>query len=78
MISAYKSGIIHIGDLPLGGHYPIRVQSMTNTNTNDIEATVAQTIRLAEAGCEMVRITAQGITEAQTWRSSVKTCMPGV
>ena len=65
MISAYKSGIIHIGDLPLGGHYPIRVQSMTNTNTNDIEATVAQTIRLAEAGCEMVRITAQGITEAQ-------------
>ena len=65
MISAYKSGIIQIGDLPLGGHYPIRVQSMTNTNTNDIEATVAQTIRLAEAGCEMVRITAQGITEAR-------------
>lgn len=65
MISAYKSGIIQIGNLPLGGHYPIRVQSMTNTNTNDIEATVAQTIRLAEAGCEMVRITAQGITEAQ-------------
>jgi len=37
---------------------------MTNTNTNDIEATVAQSIRLANAGCEMVRITAQGITEA--------------
>lgn len=37
---------------------------MTNTDTNDIEATVAQCIRLAEAGCEMVRITAQGVTEA--------------
>jgi len=53
-----------IGDLPLGGNYPIRVQSMTNTNTNDIGASIAQCTRLAEAGCEMVRLTAQGITEA--------------
>jgi (E)-4-hydroxy-3-methylbut-2-enyl-diphosphate synthase len=64
MASKYISGIINIGDLPLGGHYPIRVQSMTNTNTNDITATIAQSIRLVNAGCEMVRITAQGITEA--------------
>jgi (E)-4-hydroxy-3-methylbut-2-enyl-diphosphate synthase len=64
MISLYTSGIVTIGDLPVGGHHPIRVQSMTNTDTNDIEATVAQSIRLVNAGCEMVRITAQGITEA--------------
>jgi (E)-4-hydroxy-3-methylbut-2-enyl-diphosphate synthase len=64
MASKYTSGIINIGDLPLGGHHPIRVQSMTNTNTNDIAATIAQSIRLVNAGCEMVRITAQGITEA--------------
>jgi len=65
MASTFTSGIISIGDLPLGGHHPVRVQSMTNTNTNDISATVAQTTRLAHAGCEMVRITAQGITEAR-------------
>ena len=64
MISHYTSGIVNIGNLPVGGHYPIRVQSMTNTNTNDIKATIAQCIRLVNAGCEMVRITAQGITEA--------------
>jgi (E)-4-hydroxy-3-methylbut-2-enyl-diphosphate synthase len=64
MISHFTSGIVNIGDLPLGGNYPIRIQSMTNTNTNDTEATIAQSIRLVNIGCEMVRITAQGITEA--------------
>jgi (E)-4-hydroxy-3-methylbut-2-enyl-diphosphate synthase len=64
MSASYTSGIVTIGDLPLGGHHPVRVQSMTNTNTNDIEATIAQSIRLVKAGCEMVRITAQGINEA--------------
>ena len=64
MASHYTSGIVNIGDLPVGGHYPIRVQSMTNTDTNDTEGTVAQSIRLVNVGCEMVRITAQGITEA--------------
>jgi (E)-4-hydroxy-3-methylbut-2-enyl-diphosphate synthase len=64
MASRYISGIVNIGDLALGGQYPIRVQSMTNTDTNDIDATVGQCIRLADAGCEMIRITAQGITEA--------------
>jgi (E)-4-hydroxy-3-methylbut-2-enyl-diphosphate synthase len=64
MISHYTSGIVNIGDLPVGGHHPIRVQSMTNTDTNDIDGTIAQCFRLVNAGCEMVRITAQGITEA--------------
>ncbi len=65
MALSYTSGIISIGDLLLGGHQPIRVQSMTNTDTNDIDATIAQCTRLVNAGCEMVRITAQGITEAR-------------
>jgi len=64
MFPKYTSGVIHIGNLPLGGQFPIRVQSMTNTDTNNIEATVAQCVRLVNAGCEMVRITAQGVTEA--------------
>ena len=49
----------------MGGTNPVRIQSMTNTDTNDIRATVDQTLRLAEAGCEYVRITAQGEREAR-------------
>jgi (E)-4-hydroxy-3-methylbut-2-enyl-diphosphate synthase len=64
MSASYTSGIVKTGDLSLGGHFPIRVQSMTNTDTNNIEASLAQCIRLVDAGCEMVRLTAQGITEA--------------
>ena len=50
----------------IGSDYPIRVQSMTNTNTNDIEASVAQCKSLAAAGAEIVRLTAQGVREAQS------------
>jgi len=57
--------VVHIGDIPLGGHHPIRIQSMTNTNTMDTTATVNQTIRLVDAGCDYVRITAQGPKEAE-------------
>jgi len=57
--------VVHIGDIPLGGHHPIRIQSMTNTNTMDTSATVNQTIRLVDAGCDYVRITAQGPKEAE-------------
>ncbi len=56
---------VHIGDLPLGSDYPIRHQSMTNTNTMDTDATVAQAIRIVEAGGEYVRITAPGVHEAE-------------
>ena len=52
------SRVINIGDLKLGGDNPIRVQSMTTTNTQDVEATVKQSLALAEAGCEIIRITA--------------------
>lgn len=49
----------------MGGKNPIRVQSMTNTNTLDTEASVAQSIRIAQAGGEYVRLTAQGVREAE-------------
>ena len=61
----YKTRVVTIGAIPLGGHHPIRIQSMTNTPTMDTEATVAQTIRLAEAGCDYVRITAPSVKEAE-------------
>jgi len=56
---------VRIGDLVLGALHPIRVQSMTTTPTDDVPATVAQTLRLAEAGCELVRITAPTVAEAR-------------
>jgi len=52
------SRAIDVGGVGVGGDHPIRVQSMTTTNTQDVEATVRQTLALAEAGCEIVRITA--------------------
>lgn len=52
---------VQIGSTPLGGQNPIRVQSMTNTVTLDTEACVAQTLRIAQAGGEYVRLTTQGV-----------------
>ncbi|MGL4364361.1 MAG: (E)-4-hydroxy-3-methylbut-2-enyl-diphosphate synthase [Bacteroidales bacterium] len=59
------SNIVPIGTIPMGEQYPIRLQSMTTTNTLDIEATVAQCIEIADAGADFVRITAQGIAQAE-------------
>jgi (E)-4-hydroxy-3-methylbut-2-enyl-diphosphate synthase len=61
----YSSGILHVGDLAIGGCHPVRIQSMTTTQTLNTQATIAQTIRLIEAGCELVRITAQNVHEAR-------------
>jgi (E)-4-hydroxy-3-methylbut-2-enyl-diphosphate synthase len=61
----YSSSVVHIGPIPLGGTYPVRVQSMTNTDTLDTKASVAQCIRIIEAGADFVRLTAQGIREAE-------------
>lgn len=63
-----KSDEVKIGSLLLGGKNPIRVQSMANTNTNDIENSVAQCLRIVEAGGELVRFTTQGIKEAESVR----------
>ncbi len=57
--------MVTIGDIPLGGNYPIRVQSMTTTDTMDTIGTVEQSIRMIRAGCEYVRITAPSIKEAK-------------
>ncbi|HEX3243951.1 MAG TPA: flavodoxin-dependent (E)-4-hydroxy-3-methylbut-2-enyl-diphosphate synthase, partial [Chloroflexota bacterium] len=49
---------VMVGNVGVGAHNPIRVQSMTTTRTQDVAATAAQAIALIEAGCEIVRITA--------------------
>ena len=63
--SRYKTREVFIGDIPLGENNPIRIQSMTTTDTMNTIATVEQTIRMVEAGCEYVRITAPSINEAK-------------
>src|SRR3970282_797543 len=63
--SRYKTREVKIGNIPLGGNNPIRIQSMTITDTMNTKATVEQTIRMVDAGCEYVRITAPSINEAK-------------
>ena len=60
---------ITIGLVKIGGENPIALQSMTNTNTNDTEASVEQCIRVFEAGGDYVRLTAQGIKEAENLKN---------
>lgn len=64
-----KSTETRIGNTPLGGDNPIRIQSMTNTNTNDTENSVEQTIRIIDAGADYVRLTAQGVREADNLKN---------
>lgn len=63
--SRRKSSVVNIGNTPLGGENPIRIQSMANVSTMDTEAAVRQAIRMIEAGAEYVRFTAQGEREAR-------------
>jgi (E)-4-hydroxy-3-methylbut-2-enyl-diphosphate synthase len=63
--SRFVTREVAIGDVPLGGNNPIRIQSMTTTDTMDTIGTVEQSIRMVDAGCEYVRITAPSIKEAQ-------------
>ena len=62
---------VRIGDVTIGGNHPIAVQSMTNTDTNDTEACVAQIERIDRAGGKIVRLTAQGRREAENLRRIV-------
>jgi (E)-4-hydroxy-3-methylbut-2-enyl-diphosphate synthase len=59
---------VNIGDLKMGAYNPIRIQSMTTTDTLDTEKTIQQSIRMINAGCELVRITAPSIKEAENLR----------
>ena len=63
--SRFLTREVNIGDLKMGGLNPIRVQSMTTTDTMDTMATVEQSIRMIKAGCELVRITAPSMNEAK-------------
>ncbi len=63
---------VKVGSIGVGGDNPIRVQSMTTTETLDVEATSRQTIELAEAGCEIVRITAQNVRAAEALAAIAK------
>ena len=65
----FKTREVDIGGIPLGDDNPIRIQSMTTTNTMNTEDTVKQSIRMIEAGCEYVRITAPSIKEAENLKN---------
>lgn len=65
MTETYRSRSISIGFLKLGGDQPVRIQSMTNTDTNDVEASVVQCERMIGAGAEMIRLTTQGQREVE-------------
>lgn len=63
--SRFKTREVKIGHIPMGGQNPIRIQSMTTVDTMDTLGSVEQTIRMVDAGCEYVRITAPSIKEAE-------------
>jgi (E)-4-hydroxy-3-methylbut-2-enyl-diphosphate synthase len=64
-----KTREVKVGDVGIGGDNPIRIQSMTISDTMNTAATVAETIELVEAGCEIVRITAPSLNEAENLRN---------
>jgi (E)-4-hydroxy-3-methylbut-2-enyl-diphosphate synthase len=63
--SRRKTREVFIGNVPLGGNNPIRVQSMTTVDTMDTKGSVEQALRMVDSGCEYVRITAPSMKEAQ-------------
>lgn len=69
MIERRKSRAVVVGGLQIGGGAPITIQSMTNTDTRDLEATYRQVVALEEAGCEIVRLTAPDIESVATFRA---------
>ena len=64
-----ESSVNNVGATPMGGDNPIRIQSMTTTSTTDTEASVAQAKRIIEAGGEYVRLTTQGVREAENLKN---------
>lgn len=61
-----KTRVVQIGSVAVGGGNPVRIQSMTTTDTRDAKATVDQIMRLSDVGCEIVRVTVQGKKEAES------------
>jgi len=64
-----KTSEVKIGGVPVGGDNPIRIQTMTDTNTKDTEATVEQVIRVVKAGADYVRVTVKGMQDAENLRN---------
>lgn len=62
----FKTREVKVGNVGVGGNNPIRIQSMTTSDTKDVAATVKQIIKLADAGCEIARVTVQGKKEADS------------
>ncbi len=67
-INRRKSRQIHVGNVPIGGDAPIAVQSMTNTETCDVQATVAQVQAIAAAGADLVRVSVPSMDAAEAFR----------
>lgn len=65
MRERHKTRVVRIGDVAIGGENPIRIQSMCNTKTEDVEATVAQIRALTAAGCEIVRVAVPTMAAAE-------------
>ncbi len=68
----FVTRVVDIGEVPMGGENPVRVQSMTNTDTLDTKATVQQSVRMIEAGAEYVRIAVPYMKEAENLREIKK------
>jgi len=73
-----KTSTTHVGALCIGSDYPIRIQTMANTSTNDIEGSVAQALRCREAGAELLRFTTQGMREVESLRLIREQLLPTV
>ena len=70
---------VQVGNIFIGSDYPIRVQTMANTSTNDIDASVEQARRCIEAGTELLRFTTQGLREVESLKeihAQVLTAVP--
>jgi (E)-4-hydroxy-3-methylbut-2-enyl-diphosphate synthase len=77
--SRRKTAQVQVGNIFIGSDYPIRVQTMANTNTNDIDASVDQARRCIEAGAELLRFTTQGLREVESLKeihAQVLTAVP--
>ena len=64
-VTRHKTREVAVGDKVVGGTNPIWIQSMTTTDTLNVEATFLQSVKMIEAGCEIVRITAPTVADAQ-------------
>ena len=66
-----KTSTTHVGSVCIGSEHPVLIQSMANTDTNDTEGSVAQALRIVDAGGQLVRFTTQGLREVESLRKTV-------